>query len=101
LHLTARPKSSIIRLSPAYPFAGVGVYSMHPGWADTEGVRTSIPGFHKAFKDKLRTPEEGVDTIVWLALEVRGRITKLTPTMQKTASYISVLDSWQIHFLSL
>ena len=50
---------------------GVGVFSMHPGWADTEGVRTSIPGFHKAFQDKLRSPEEGVDTIVWLALEVR------------------------------
>jgi len=42
--------------------------SMHPGWADTEGVRTSIPGFHKAFKDKLRTVEQGADTVVYLAV---------------------------------
>jgi dehydrogenase/reductase SDR family protein 12 len=42
---------------------------MHPGWADTEGVRTSIPGFHAAFKAKLRDAGQGVDTIVWLALE--------------------------------
>jgi hypothetical protein len=43
---------------------------MHPGWCDTEGVRTSIPGFHKAFKQKLRDVDQGVDTVVWLALEV-------------------------------
>jgi hypothetical protein len=52
--------------------AGVSFFSMHPGWSDTEGVRSSIPGFHKAFKDKLRDTQQGVDTIVWLALEVRG-----------------------------
>lgn len=45
------------------------MYSMHPGWSDTEGVRTSIPGFHKAFQAKLRDPAQGCDTIVWLALE--------------------------------
>lgn len=49
---------------------GVDVYSMHPGWADTEGVRTSMPGFHKAFKNTLRDAKEGSDTIVWLALQV-------------------------------
>jgi len=46
----------------------VTAVSMHPGWADTEGVRTSIPGFHKAFKDKLRTVEQGADTVVFLCL---------------------------------
>lgn len=45
---------------------------MHPGWADTEGVRTSLPSFHKTFAAKLRTPKQGVDTVVWLALEVGG-----------------------------
>ena len=48
--------------------AGVGVFSMHPGWADTEGVRTSIPGFHSAFQAKLRDTAQGADTIVWLGL---------------------------------
>lgn len=41
---------------------------MHPGWADTEGVRTSIPGFHRAFETKLRSPAQGCDTIVWMSL---------------------------------
>jgi len=47
--------------------AGVAAFSMHPGWADTEGVQTSIPAFHKAFHHKLRSLEQGADTIVWLA----------------------------------
>uniref|UniRef100_H2YYV3 Dehydrogenase/reductase (SDR family) member 12 n=1 Tax=Ciona savignyi TaxID=51511 RepID=H2YYV3_CIOSA len=42
--------------------------SMHPGWADTPAVRTSMPGFHSYMKDNLRTPEQGADTIVWLAV---------------------------------
>lgn len=46
----------------------VTAVAMHPGWADTEGVRTSIPGFHKAFKDKLRTVEQGADTVVFLSV---------------------------------
>merc|ERR1719282_1156203 len=41
--------------------------SMHPGWADTPAVRTSMPEFHAKMKDKLRTVEQGADTIVWLA----------------------------------
>jgi len=41
---------------------------MHPGWADTPAVQTSMPGFHAKMKNKLRTPEEGGDTIVWLAM---------------------------------
>lgn len=41
---------------------------MHPGWADTPGVRSSIPDFHSKMKDKLRTPDQGADTVVWLAV---------------------------------
>jgi NAD(P)-dependent dehydrogenase (short-subunit alcohol dehydrogenase family) len=47
--------------------AGVTVNAMHPGWADTPGVRESLPGFHKLTRSVLRTPEQGADTIVWLA----------------------------------
>ena len=43
-------------------------YVMHPGWADTPAVRTSMPDFHRKMGDKLRTIEQGADTIVWLAL---------------------------------
>jgi len=43
---------------------------MHPGWAATEGVATSLPEFNQRFAAQLRTPAQGADTIVWLALEV-------------------------------
>ncbi|HSR45068.1 MAG TPA: SDR family NAD(P)-dependent oxidoreductase [Acidimicrobiia bacterium] len=46
---------------------GVVVHAMHPGWADTPGVETSLPMFHKLTRPFLRTPEQGADTIVWLA----------------------------------
>ncbi len=45
---------------------GVVVHSMHPGWADTPGVETSLPRFHRVTKPFLRSPQEGADTIVWL-----------------------------------
>jgi dehydrogenase/reductase SDR family protein 12 len=44
----------------------VVVNSMHPGWVDTPGLRDSLPGFHRALRPLLRTPEQGADTIVWL-----------------------------------
>jgi len=47
---------------------GVTVNAMHPGWADTPGVRESLPGFHKLARAVLRTPEQGADTIIWLAI---------------------------------
>ncbi|HET6564767.1 MAG TPA: SDR family NAD(P)-dependent oxidoreductase [Xanthomonadales bacterium] len=46
---------------------GVVVHAMHPGWADTPGVQGSMPAFHRVMKNFLRTPEQGADTIVWLA----------------------------------
>lgn len=46
---------------------GVTVHAMHPGWARTEGVADSLPTFNLVMKPFLRTPEQGADTIVWLA----------------------------------
>ena len=46
---------------------GVVVHAMHPGWADTPGVEESLPLFRKVVGPFLRTPEQGADTIVWLA----------------------------------
>ncbi|KAM9710038.1 dehydrogenase/reductase SDR family member 12 [Menidia menidia] len=40
---------------------------MHPGWADTPAVQTSMPSFHAKMQSKLRTEAMGADTIVWLA----------------------------------
>ena len=46
---------------------GIVVNAMHPGWADTPGVETSLPAFHRLTRAILRSPEEGADTIIWLA----------------------------------
>jgi hypothetical protein len=40
---------------------------MHPGWADTPGVATSLPGFRRLTAPLLRSPEQGADTIIWLS----------------------------------
>ena len=42
------------------------VHSMHPGWADTEGVRGSMATFRSVTRPILRSPDAGADTIVWL-----------------------------------
>ncbi|WP_320671152.1 SDR family NAD(P)-dependent oxidoreductase [Patulibacter defluvii] len=46
---------------------GVAAHAMHPGWADTGGVRDALPGFHRLMGPLLRTAEQAADTIVWLA----------------------------------
>jgi NAD(P)-dependent dehydrogenase (short-subunit alcohol dehydrogenase family) len=45
----------------------VVVNAMHPGWANTPGIRDALPGFSRILRPVLRTPEEGADTIAWLA----------------------------------
>lgn len=47
--------------------SGVVVHAMHPGWVDTPGVARALPTFRMLTKPLLRTPEQGADTIVWLA----------------------------------
>ncbi len=52
---------------------GVTFHAMHPGWADTPGVKDSLPRFHTVLGPLLRSPAEGADTIVWLgAAEAPG-----------------------------
>lgn len=48
------------------------IEALHPGWADTPAVRSSLPRFHRVTKQILRTPAEGADTVVWLAASERG-----------------------------
>jgi dehydrogenase/reductase SDR family member 12 len=45
---------------------GVSVHAMHPGWADTEGVRQAMATFRTVTRPILRTAAQGADTIVWL-----------------------------------
>lgn len=44
----------------------VTVHSTHPGWADTPGVQTSLPGFRRVTGPLLRSAEGGADTTVWM-----------------------------------
>ena len=47
---------------------GITVHVMHPGWADTPGVKSSLPTFRRITAPLLRSAEQGADTIAWLAL---------------------------------
>ena len=67
----ARAKRGIVILTELWAEqldpAHVVVHAMHPGWVDTPGIETALPGFHSLVHPILRTPEQGADTIVWLA----------------------------------
>ena len=49
------------------PAGEIVFHAMHPGWADTPGVASGLPAFHRAMRPLLRTPDQGADTVVWLA----------------------------------
>ena len=51
-----------------YGDRGMRFYVMHPGWVDTQGVKTSLPGFRKLFRSILRDQQQGADTALWLAM---------------------------------
>jgi dehydrogenase/reductase SDR family protein 12 len=68
----ARHKRAQVELTRAWNRrygSDVTFYVMHPGWVDTEGVKTSLPGFRKLFGPVLRTAAQGADTAIWLAAE--------------------------------
>ena len=71
-------------MHPSVPYDGMDAYARckraqvvlarilghqceHPGWVNTPGVQKAMPKFYERTADILRTPEEGADTIVWLA----------------------------------
>jgi NAD(P)-dependent dehydrogenase (short-subunit alcohol dehydrogenase family) len=55
--------------------SGIVVHAMHPGWSDSAGIRDALPVFSRAIGPILRTPEEGVDTLVWLASSAQAEAT--------------------------
>eukprot|EP00091_Calanus_sinicus_P008879 TRINITY_DN21149_c0_g1_i1.p2 TRINITY_DN21149_c0_g1~~TRINITY_DN21149_c0_g1_i1.p2 ORF type:complete len:109 (-),score=32.47 TRINITY_DN21149_c0_g1_i1:51-377(-) len=61
---------------------------MHPGWADTPAVRNSMPDFYEKMKDKLRTVEQGADTVVWLAV-AKDPVTKPSGLFWQDRSSVS------------
>jgi len=43
--------------------------SSHPGWVGTEALREALPGFTKRLSKRLRSDDEGADTIYWCLAE--------------------------------
>ena len=50
---------------------GIAFHAMHPGWARTPGLESSLPGFTRVVGPLLRSPDEGADTVVHLTLAPR------------------------------
>lgn len=51
----------------AFADLGIKTYAVHPGWADTAGVKHSLPKFRSILAPILRNSDQGADTIDWLA----------------------------------
>lgn len=48
--------------------SGIAVHAMHPGWADTPTAWASVPRLMAPVRAFLRTPQQGADTLLWLAV---------------------------------
>lgn len=58
-----------------YGASGRGFHVVHPGWVDTPGVDDGLPLFSKIMGPLLRSPDQGADTLVWLAGQPEGEPT--------------------------
>jgi NAD(P)-dependent dehydrogenase (short-subunit alcohol dehydrogenase family) len=69
----ARAKRAQVTLNEMWaqrvPSDQIVFHALHPGWADTPGVAESLPTFRKVVGPLLRSPEQGADTLVWLAAD--------------------------------
>ena len=69
----ARAKRAQVTLNEMWaqriPATEVVFHAMHPGWADTPGVREALPTFRRLLHPLLRSPDQGADTLVWLTAD--------------------------------
>ncbi|MEX0623984.1 SDR family NAD(P)-dependent oxidoreductase [Saccharospirillum sp.] len=54
----------LARQYPQYTFS-----ASHPGWVGTDALREALPGFSRKMGDRLRSSEEGADTMYWCLAE--------------------------------
>lgn len=104
----ARSKRMQVELLPilAERWRSVTAAAMHPGWADTPGVRESLPRFHQLTEWALRDTRQGADTAVWLAAtperiedarlwhDRRPRRAHLVPTTISRPEKVQQLWAW-------
>jgi NAD(P)-dependent dehydrogenase (short-subunit alcohol dehydrogenase family) len=81
-HQYARAKRAQVALNQEWADRfgdrGIHFHALHPGWAATPGVDDALPRFSRLLGPLLRTPDQGADTLVWLAvadeaLQANGR----------------------------
>lgn len=73
----ARTKRAQIALTHAWAERfgdAVAVHAMTPGWCDTPLVRQGLPRFGAFFGPVLRSPDQGADTLAWLATQPTSAI---------------------------
>lgn len=66
----AQHKRAQVELTRYWNRGGTGrprAWVMHPGWVDTDGVRSALPMFRRVLRRYLRSAGEGADTALWLA----------------------------------
>ena len=72
-HQYARAKRAQVALTQLWAERfgdrGIHFHALHPGWAATPGVDDALPMFAKVLGPLLRTPDQGADTLVWLAAD--------------------------------
>ncbi|MDI3258582.1 MAG: SDR family NAD(P)-dependent oxidoreductase [Sinobacteraceae bacterium] len=97
----ARAKRGLVALSlhwaEAWRSRGIVVHAMHPGWVDTPGVVSALPAFHRAMHPFLRTPEQGADTIVWLAASPQAGKSSGDFWLDRRAHLTDVLPGTAVH----
>lgn len=90
----------------AFKADGIRTYAVHPGWADTAGVKTSLPRFRQILAPILRNDHEGADTIDWLAatrppevvdqiwFDRKPRTAHAYPHTRQTRTSVSDIVAW-------
>ncbi len=74
-----RAQVALMRTWAARTGGAPAFVAMHPGWSDTPGLAESLPAFYRLMRPVLRTPAQGADTLVWLAVHpepeaINGRL---------------------------
>jgi NAD(P)-dependent dehydrogenase (short-subunit alcohol dehydrogenase family) len=94
------------RLQGRWGERGIAVHAMHPGWASTPGVTSSLPAFAKVMGPVLRSPDDGADTTTWLLAtqppppggrlwhDRRARPTHFLPSTRATPAQVETMWQW-------
>lgn len=52
----------------------IAFHALHPGWVRTPGLSRALPTFGRLMRPLSRTPEQGADSVIWLAAADRRQL---------------------------